>query len=64
MADLHITWVKSDIGYRNDQKLTIRSLGLHRLHQTVVQKDTPQIMGMLAKVKHLAKVEREDVETA
>lgn len=64
MPDLRITWVKSGIGYRNDQRLTIRALGLHRLHQTVVQKDTPQIKGMLAKVRHLVKVEREDVETA
>ena len=54
---LRVTWVKSAIGYRQDQKDTIRSLGLHRLHQTVELPDTPVTRGMVFKVKHLVAVE-------
>lgn len=57
MANLRITWTKSAIGYARDQKETIRSLGFHRLHQTVEKEDTLAIRGMVAKVKHLVKVE-------
>jgi len=35
-------------------------LGLKRLHQTVEQKDTPALRGMLAKVEHLVKVEEQE----
>jgi large subunit ribosomal protein L30 len=52
-----ITWVKSDIGYAKDQRLTIQALGLHRLNQSVKHDDTPAIRGMALKVKHLVKVE-------
>jgi large subunit ribosomal protein L30 len=52
-----ITWVKSDIGYAKDQRLTIKALGLHRLNQSVKHDDTPAIRGMALKVKHLVKVE-------
>jgi large subunit ribosomal protein L30 len=54
---LRITWVKSAIGYSKDQKATIRALGLHRLNQTVEQRDTPVIRGMVNKVRHLVTVE-------
>lgn len=54
---LRVTWVKSAIGYGRDQKATIRALGLRRLNQTVVHKDTPSIRGMLFKVEHLVQVE-------
>jgi large subunit ribosomal protein L30 len=54
---LRITWVKSSIGYSQNQKETIRSLGLHRLNQTVEHEDTPTIRGMITKVRHLVKVE-------
>lgn len=54
---MRITWVKSAIGYAQDQKETLRSLGLRRLQQTVEKEDTPAIRGMVAKVKHLVKVE-------
>ena len=54
---LRITYVKSSIGYSERHKATIRSLGLRRLNQTVVQNDTPVLRGMLAKVAHLVKVE-------
>ncbi len=54
---LYITWTKSAIGYARDQKMTIRALGLHRLHQRVRHDDTASIRGMVAKVKHLVKLE-------
>ncbi|GIV97537.1 MAG: 50S ribosomal protein L30 [Herpetosiphonaceae bacterium] len=57
MARLRITYRKSSIGYSEDQKATIRSLGLRKLHQTVEHKDTPAIRGMVFKVKHLVTVE-------
>ncbi len=57
MAKLKITWTKSDIGYARDQKATIRALGLHRLHETVEQPDSPAIRGMVQKVRHLVQVE-------
>lgn len=54
---LHITLVRSPIGYSKRQKRTVRALGLHRLHQTVEQVDTPVLRGMIAKVSHLVTVE-------
>lgn len=59
---LKVTYVKSTIGYAKDQKDTVRSLGLRKLHQSVVHKDTPGIRGMIFKVQHLVKVE--EVEDA
>lgn len=54
---LRITYVKSSIGYSVRHKATIRTLGLHRLHQSVVHDDTPTLRGMLAKVNHLVLIE-------
>ncbi len=56
---LRVTWVKSAIGYQKRQKETIRSLGLHRLGQTVELPDNAAIRGMLAAVSHLVMVEAE-----
>jgi large subunit ribosomal protein L30 len=57
---LRITLTKSPIGYSYRQKQTVRALGLRRMQQTVEQKDTPVIRGMVAKVKHLVTVEEVD----
>ncbi len=54
---LHITLVRSPIGYDKTQKRTIRALGLHHINHTVEQADTPVIRGMIHKVRHLVKVE-------
>lgn len=54
---LKITLVRSPIGYAEDQKRTVRALGLRRMHQTVEKADTPVIRGMVSKVRHLVKVE-------
>ena len=58
MAELKITWTKSCIGRPKKQREIIRSLGLHRLHHTVVHQDSPTIQGMVRKVRHLLKVEQ------
>ena len=57
MAKLRITWIKSDIGYPRDQRRTLKSLGLHKLHQVVEHEDSASIRGMLVKVNHLVKFE-------
>ena len=56
---LHITLVKSPIGYSKRHKGTIRALGLRRMKQTVTHEDSPVIQGMLQKVNHLVEVEKE-----
>jgi large subunit ribosomal protein L30 len=57
MATLRITWVKSAIGYAENQKDTIRALGLRKLNRTVEHADRPSIRGMIHKVQHLVSVE-------
>ena len=54
---LKITQKKSAIGRQKNQKLTIRALGIRRMHQSGIREDTPQIRGMIAKVRHLLEVE-------
>jgi len=56
MARLRISWEKSSIGYRDDQKRTIKALGLRRLGHAVEHDDSPAIRGMINKVRHLVKV--------
>lgn len=58
MAKVRITWTKSAIGYTRDQRGTLKALGLHRLHQSVEQEDSPSLQGMINKVKHLVRVEK------
>jgi large subunit ribosomal protein L30 len=57
MAKLRITWVKSAIGYADDQARTLKALGLRRLNQSVIQDDSAPIRGMVVKVRHLVRVE-------
>lgn len=57
MSTLKITYVRSAIGHRQDQRQTVRALGFRRLHQTVERPDSPQVRGMIRKVEHLLKVE-------
>ena len=54
--ELTITWKKSAIGRKEDQKATITALGLRRLNQTVIKPDTPVVRGMIKKVEHLVVV--------
>jgi large subunit ribosomal protein L30 len=53
---IRIRWVKSASGHKQDQKATVRALGLRRLQQVVEHTDTPQIRGMIFKVRHLVQV--------
>ena len=57
MAKIKVTWERSSINQKEDQKRTIRALGIHRMHQVVEHNDTPQIRGMIYKVRHLVEVE-------
>jgi len=50
---LRVTLVRSPIGYSRDQRATVRSLGLRRMHQTVEHPDTPTVRGQIFKVQHL-----------
>lgn len=59
MAKLEITLKKSPIGRPEDQRVTVTTLGLRKLHQTVVHNDTPQIRGMINKVSHLVEVKEQ-----
>lgn len=57
MADkLKITWKKSAIGYRENQKRTIQALGLKRLGHSVEQPDNRAVRGMIMTVRHLVEV--------
>lgn len=60
MATLKVTYVRSIIGQKPAAQKTIQALGLRRLHQTVELKDSPQLRGMVHKVRHLVKVEESE----
>jgi len=57
MARIRITQVVSKNGKPERQKRTLEALGIHRLNHSVEHETTPQILGMVAKVRHLVKVE-------
>jgi large subunit ribosomal protein L30 len=58
MAKVRITQIKSKIGQPESQKKILAALGIRKMHQTVEHEDTPAIMGMVRKLKHLVKVEK------
>ncbi|MGZ8580213.1 MAG: 50S ribosomal protein L30 [Actinomycetota bacterium] len=57
MSQLRVTQVRSVIDRPRDQKDTVRRLGLHRINDTVIKEDRPEIRGMIEKVRHLVSVE-------
>jgi ribosomal protein L30, bacterial/organelle len=57
VAQLKVTQVRSAIGTKPNQRQTLRSLGLKRINDSVVQEDRPEIRGMVATVTHLVTVE-------
>ena len=57
MKKLKITLTRSLIGNKQDQRATVRALGLGKIGTSVVQEDNPTIRGMIHKVEHLVKVE-------
>lgn len=56
MGKIAITQIRSAIKRPNDQKLTLQALGLGKINRTVEVEKTPQIVGMVNKVKHLLTV--------
>ena len=56
-AQLEITQIKSAIGGKQNQRDTLRSLGLKRISDTVVKEDRPEVRGMVRTVAHLVTVE-------
>lgn len=54
---VRVTLIKSVIGYTIDQRDTAKALGLRKMHQSRIHTETPQIAGMLHKIRHLLKVE-------
>ena len=58
MAIIKIKQVTSRIRCPKDQKGTLDALGLRKLNQVVEHEDTPSILGMVEKVKHLVHVEK------
>lgn len=57
MAKIRITQVKSKNGKPERQKRTLEALGIRKLNHTVEHEATPQILGMVTKIRHLVKVE-------
>jgi large subunit ribosomal protein L30 len=57
VAKLRITQVRSAIGGKQNQRATLQSLGLRKIRQSVERDDTPQLRGMINKVRHLVTVE-------
>ena len=57
MSKVRITQSKSVIGQKNRQKLTIKALGLGKINSSVEVELTPQIKGMVEKVKHIITVD-------
>jgi ribosomal protein L30 len=58
VASLKITLAKSVIGTNPKQRATVEALGLRKREHSVIKEDTPQLRGMIEKVKHLLKVEQ------
>jgi large subunit ribosomal protein L30 len=54
---LKVTLIRSGINRPEPQKLTIKGLGLTKMHKTVILNDTPAIRGMIRRVSHMVKVE-------
>lgn len=57
MGQVKVTLTRSLIGRPEDQRATVKALGLKKTNSQVVKEVTPQIQGMLHKVRHLVKVE-------
>ena len=56
MAKIKIKKVRSEIKRHADQKKTLLALGLKKIGQVVEHEDTPNIIGMVNKVKHLVSI--------
>ncbi|MEW5729270.1 MAG: 50S ribosomal protein L30 [Pseudomonadota bacterium] len=54
---VRVTQIHSPIGRTQDQRATLVGLGLNKMNRTRELEDTPAVRGMIAKVKHLVRVE-------
>ena len=57
MATIKITQTGSPIRRTKDQRATLIGLGLNKLHRVSVLEDTPEVRGMIQKVRHMVQVE-------
>ncbi|WLD93545.1 50S ribosomal protein L30 [Alkalihalobacillus sp. AL-G] len=57
---LEVTLTRSIIGRPENQRVTVKTLGLRKMHQTVVHEDNAAIRGMVGKVSHLVTVKEID----
>jgi large subunit ribosomal protein L30 len=57
MAKVRITQVRSKNGKPERQKRTLLALGIRKLNHSVELEATPQILGMVEKVRHMVKLE-------
>jgi large subunit ribosomal protein L30 len=57
LAKLRVTQVRSQIGQSERHRGTLRALGLGRIGKSAEHAESPQLAGMLRKVRHLVKVE-------
>ena len=53
MSKIKIKQIRSEIGRPKNQKGTLEALGLRKINQVVEHDSTPQILGMVEKIKHL-----------
>ncbi len=60
MAKLNVTLKRSLIGEKPKTRATVASLGLRRIRQTVEHDDTPDVRGMIHRVRHLVEVEEKE----
>ena len=60
MGRLKVTQTRSAIGRKQNQRDTLRTLGLKRINDVVVKEDRPEIRGMIFTVSHLVSVEEVD----
>jgi large subunit ribosomal protein L30 len=58
MAKIKVKQVRSSIKRPQNQKLTLKALGLKGIGQVVEHDDSPSILGMIAKVQHLVETEK------
>lgn len=55
---MKITQIKSKIGSTKRQRATLETLGLRRINHTIERENTPEVMGLVEKVRHLVKIEQ------
>ena len=57
MVKIKVTQIRSGIGSTKRQKKTLEALGIRKLNNTIEVKSSPQVIGMINKVRHLLRVE-------